>query len=139
MLGKLVSTSQRDWDCHLPFVLSAYRSTEHEGTGFTPCHLFLGREVVLPIDLVLSDCKLHNPVVFSYADFVEQTDSRMIMSFQLVREVIRRLIVSGTARYNLMVKSAQYPPGSWVWFHYPRRRSGTKEIWASFYTGSYRA
>ena len=138
MLGKLVSTSQRDWDRHLPFVLSAYRSTEHEGTGFTPCRLFLGREVVLPIDLVLSDCKLHNPDVLSHADYVEQTDNRMRLSFQLVREFTHRLVVSRAARYNLRVRSAQYPPGTWVWFHYPRRRPGTKEKWASFYTGPYR-
>jgi hypothetical protein len=37
-------------------VMSAYRATEHESTGFTPCKLFLGREVTLPIDLVLGEC-----------------------------------------------------------------------------------
>src|SRR6218665_534958 len=83
MLGKLISTSQRDWDRHLTFVMFIYRNIEHEGTGFTPCRLFLGREVVLLIDLVLIDCKLHNNVVLSYADYVEQTGNRMGMSLQV--------------------------------------------------------
>lgn len=137
MLGKLVSTSQRDWDSHVPFVISAYRSTEHEGTGFTPCRLFLGREVVLPIDLVLNDCRLHNSAAVSHVDFVEQMDHRIHKSFTLVREGKRRLVVSRAARYNLRVRATRFFPGMWVWYHYPRRRPGIKEKWASFYTGPY--
>src|SRR6218665_978935 len=69
MIAKLVSQSQRSWDLHLPYVMSAYRSTEHESTHYTPCRLFLGREVVLPVDLVLSDCRLEAGSPVSVDDF----------------------------------------------------------------------
>jgi len=51
--GESVSESQRDWDDRLPVVLAAYRASPHESTGFTPNRLFLGREVRMPLDLLL--------------------------------------------------------------------------------------
>ena len=36
---------QKDWDCHLPYLTAAYRSTPHSTTGITPNRLMLGREV----------------------------------------------------------------------------------------------
>ena len=53
MLGKVVDESQRDWDDRLPAVLAAYRASPHESTGFTPNRLFLGREVRMPLDVML--------------------------------------------------------------------------------------
>ena len=120
MLGKLISTSQRDWDRHLTFIMFTfvmliYRNIEHEGTGFTPCRLFLGREVVLLIDLVLIDCKLHNPVVLSYADYVEQTGNRMGMSLQ-----VRDSFLSGECSFDVCSKEVPAVPIIWLFF----RRGG---------------
>lgn len=53
MLGKVVSDTQRDWDDKLPAVMAAYRASPHESTGYTPNRLFLGREVRMPLDLVM--------------------------------------------------------------------------------------
>ncbi len=52
MLSKLCTDKQTDWDTHLPYIMCAYRATRNESTGFSPNHLFLGREVTLPIDLM---------------------------------------------------------------------------------------
>ena len=53
LLAKTVSDNQKDWDECLPFVMMAYRSSTHESTGFSPTELMTGREVILPIDLLL--------------------------------------------------------------------------------------
>src|SRR5688572_32150540 len=52
MLGKIISSHQRDWDEVLPHVLAAYRASLHEATGFTPNYLMFGRETRAPIDVV---------------------------------------------------------------------------------------
>ena len=44
--------NQRDWDQQLPFTTFAYRSMPQESTGETPNMLMLGREVMLPVDLL---------------------------------------------------------------------------------------
>lgn len=72
MIAKLVYQYQRKLDLHLPYVMS-----EHENTHFTPCGLFLGREVVLPIDLVLSDCRLDYGFSTSVDDFAADTELKL--------------------------------------------------------------
>ena len=52
MLAKVVSTHQRDWDEMLPYVMAAYRASNHEVTGFSPNYLVFGRENRAPLDVV---------------------------------------------------------------------------------------
>ncbi|PIK38622.1 Retrovirus-related Pol polyprotein from transposon [Apostichopus japonicus] len=49
MLSLVVSENQKDWDSWLPYMLMAYRSAEHESTGFPPAELMFGRAVDLPL------------------------------------------------------------------------------------------
>ncbi|GBM94395.1 hypothetical protein AVEN_266421-1 [Araneus ventricosus] len=51
-LSLFVSKNQTDWDSHLPLILLAYRSAEHEVTGFTPAEVLLGRTLQLPCDIL---------------------------------------------------------------------------------------
>ena len=52
LITAYVDKEQRLWDVHLPLLTSAYRSCLHEGTGFSPNMLMLGRETRALIDLV---------------------------------------------------------------------------------------
>ncbi|PIK57505.1 Retrovirus-related Pol polyprotein from transposon [Apostichopus japonicus] len=53
MLSLVVSENQKDWDAWLPYLLMAYRSAEHESTGFSPAEIMLGRMVTLPLSAQL--------------------------------------------------------------------------------------
>ena len=53
MMGKVISDHQQDWTDHLPKLLAAYRSAEHQSTGYSPNMLILGREVNVPLDLII--------------------------------------------------------------------------------------
>ncbi|GFX36699.1 retrovirus-related Pol polyprotein from transposon 17.6 [Trichonephila clavipes] len=53
-LSLLVSSNQQDWDKKLLFFLLAYRSATHETTGYSPSQMFFGRDLRLPVDLLLS-------------------------------------------------------------------------------------
>ena len=85
MLGKVVSDSQRDWDDRLPAVLAAYRSSLHESTGYTPNRLFLGREVRMPLDLLLDLPEHERTQTLSVSDFVRQTQERTADAYALAR------------------------------------------------------
>ncbi|CAG2197984.1 unnamed protein product [Mytilus edulis] len=65
ILSKYVTKHQKDWDEHLQLALMAYRSSDHESTGFSPSMLMFGREIELPIDLIFG----------SYPDSIE-TDEK---------------------------------------------------------------
>ncbi|CAG2198006.1 unnamed protein product [Mytilus edulis] len=43
ILSKYVTKHQKDWDEHLQLALMAYRSSDHESTGFSPSMLMFGR------------------------------------------------------------------------------------------------
>jgi len=52
MLETLVITNQRNWDMFLLYALSAYRSSIHDTTRFSPNKLLFERENGAPLDLV---------------------------------------------------------------------------------------
>ena len=53
MLLIWVDTPQMDWDDHLPLLAMAYQSACHSTTGAIPNMLNLGREVTLPVNLLI--------------------------------------------------------------------------------------
>ncbi|UYV75054.1 DUSP19 [Cordylochernes scorpioides] len=44
-LTMFVDKNQREWDQHLPILLMAYRSAEHESTGYSPARMLFGHEL----------------------------------------------------------------------------------------------
>ena len=52
MLRIFSAENPKDWDDHLPYLLMAYRSSQHKSTGCTPNLLFLQREITCPVDLM---------------------------------------------------------------------------------------
>ena len=53
ILAKLINSSQNDWDVWIPHVLFAYRTAVHASTGVTPDRMLYGREVRIPVDLLV--------------------------------------------------------------------------------------
>jgi transposase InsO family protein len=49
----MTAEHQSEWDEHLPFLSMAYRSTPHESSGLTPNFMMYGRELAMPIDVMI--------------------------------------------------------------------------------------
>lgn len=52
MLSAFINENHRNLDEQTPYVMMAYRGSEHETTGMSPNILMLGREVSTPLDLI---------------------------------------------------------------------------------------
>ncbi|GBM38863.1 Retrovirus-related Pol polyprotein from transposon 412 [Araneus ventricosus] len=52
-LSLYVSKKQTDWDTHLPLFFLAYRSADHEVTGFTSADMIFGQALRLPCNILL--------------------------------------------------------------------------------------
>ena len=52
MLSGFVNDNHTDWDEQLPYVMMAYRPSEHETIGFTPNMCMLGRETTCSLELM---------------------------------------------------------------------------------------
>ena len=86
-LAKVVDELQRDWCERLPFVLAAYRASEHSITGFSPNFLMFGREVRAPLDLVLGEPERGET---STDNYVVELEERLRSAYQLVRDQLGR-------------------------------------------------
>jgi len=85
MLGKVVSDNQKDWDERVPLVLSAYRASVHEATGYSPNFLMFMRENRASLDLVLRPPEDEEQHHTSHDDFVAAAQTRACDAFDAAR------------------------------------------------------
>ena len=78
MLSMFVNENRSDWDDHLPFLMMAYRSSVQESTKCTPNLLMLGREVSLPIDVIVGTPN------------AEQEERCHVQYIEWIRDALRR-------------------------------------------------
>ena len=87
MLRQYVAEDHRDWDRWLPHCAWAYRSSIHSSTKFTPNKIMLGREVRMPLDLLLPHPeKDEDDGPENIEDYVENLHTTMQHVFDQVRE-----------------------------------------------------
>ena len=88
MLRIFSSENPRDWDDHLPFVMMAYRATQQKSTGCTPNLLFLNRETLCPLDLMVGDPQNTLTDVCPVA-YIEWIKSTMQITHEFVNQHLR--------------------------------------------------
>jgi len=119
MLAKSVRESQRDWDEKVPLVLAAYRATPHSSTGFSPNQLFLGREVRMPIDLVMGFPIDEGAASTTINEYVAEIERKSSSAYRLAREHLCANAERRKAAYDIRCKGTRFSVGEWVWYWYP--------------------
>ena len=72
MIKSYLRDQQHNWDQHLGCLAAAYQAGPHESTGMTPNLLMFGREVRMPIEVMLGSSRAPtDEEVTSYGDYVE--------------------------------------------------------------------
>ena len=137
MLGKVVKESERDWDEKLPQVMAAYRASPHSSTGFTPNHLFLGRETKMPLDLIMGVPPEDEGQPRSTDDFVQKVKEDAEACYELARKNLQVNAERRKKTYDVRVKKANFALGDWVWYYYPRRYTRKSPKWQKMYDGPF--
>ena len=138
MLTKVMSENQRDWDDYLNYVLSAYRSSVHSTTNFTPNYLIFGRENRAPMDLVFGS-PVDERVVDSEHNYIHGMQERMATSYSLVRENMRSAAERRKVKYDAFVRDGvKFQPDQLVYYYYPRKFQGKSFKFQKVYTGPWR-
>lgn len=118
LLKIFASENPKDWDDHLPFLLMAYRTTQHKSTGCTPNLIFLQREISCPLDLMVGPPPntLEDICPIQYIEWIK---SAMALTHDFV---FRNLKVAATRQktyHDRHLKPRIYDIGDWVWRWYP--------------------
>jgi len=122
MLSLFVDENQANWDILLPYVMMAYRSSVHSSTGFTPYKVVFGKEIILPVDVMLN---LGGGERFSS---VSEYVSRLLETLSTVVEAVKghqlRASVKQKGEYDFRAHFQYYSEGELVWVRGKVRKKG---------------
>ena len=104
--------NQQHWDEHLQQLAGAIRSTVNRNTGFTPNLMMLGREITLPIDLMIGNIEKSG---LTSSDYVVRLKSILQQVHQLARENLLSSQLRQKKDYDLRLKAKTYEVGDLVY------------------------
>lgn len=112
---------QRDWDECLPFATFAYRCSPQESTGETPNMMMLGREVMLPVDLMVECPEIEDAVETDFALGLRQ---RLQEAHSRASECLKQSIRRQKRNYDRKVSGGGLEEGQFVWLFDRSRKRG---------------
>ena len=116
----LAEVSHSDWDRFLQEVMMAYRTSVHAATGYTPAMMHLGRELVVPLDLMYGRPSAAGPAGDGCAaTYAQWQMDKIRLAYEKVRAHLRQAAKASAERYNRDVKTLSFAIGDWVWLYYP--------------------
>ncbi|UYV63495.1 K02A2.6-like [Cordylochernes scorpioides] len=120
-LTMFVDKNQRDWDQHLPMLLMAYRSAEHESTGHSLARMLFGHELRMPCDVLLGRPE---ETFENTNEYISHLEERMLTIHQWAREKLHFSSEKMKDRYNFKTSHKTYKEGEMVWLYNPQRKKG---------------
>jgi len=127
MLSAFVSDRINDWDEHLGFALSAYRSSVHASTGCTPFAMVYGREQNLPVDLMYPTAAETGPQPQCGPEYVEWVRRALAASHNFARAHLDKAAVRQKRGYDAHAKERPgFKENEKVRYYYPPCLQGNK-------------
>ena len=121
-LSKFIDDHQSDWDKLINLCMLAYRTAVNETTQISPAKMMFGRELRLPVDLVVGQ-----PPEQGERRLPEWVSNLQDVLWDL-HDAARKQIQSSSdrmkARYDLRARGPKFAEGDNVWFYNPKRRKG---------------
>lgn len=114
MIKAFLAGRQCNWDVNLGCLTAAYRSSQHESTGFSPNMLMLGREVQCPAELVYGEPPQDSPD--SYGEHVQQLREDLCRAHELTRTHLKQAAQRQKHNYDVKLSTNTYSIGNPVWF-----------------------
>ena len=106
LLKAKVDGNVERWDEQIGACLMAYQSSVHRSTGYTPFHLMYGREMKLPLNIMMGvpDQEEHT----SYGDFATKLKQNLTEAYQHVRENLQTAQCRQKEHYDRGVKDSEF-------------------------------
>ena len=113
MIRTLENEAKVKWTKHLNALCSAYNSTVHSSTGFSPFWLMMGRKPRLAVDLNMGvNLPEHGPT--SSSKYVNDLERRLQWSHRLAQEHMEKQANKAKKYYDRKVRCSKLEPGDLV-------------------------
>ena len=113
MIRSYIDNNVNDWDRYIPLLTSAYRSTVHPSTGFTPNFLMFGREVTTPADIMFP-----RPAAMKSMEtdeYAQELRVRLEECYDLARDQLKKSAERQQKEHDTRIVQNQYQPGQLVY------------------------
>ena len=121
MLKARVEGNPKGWDEQLDFAMMAYRSSVHSSTGHTPFEMMFGREMRVPLDVMMGGAN-ENPG--SCTEFVEELRENLEGAHRDARQTLKVAQRRQKDAYDKGVKHTVYQAGDLVLRYTPQLKPG---------------
>ncbi len=135
MLKAYVNEDRDNWDDHLPYIMMAYRATIHESTGCSPNLMMFGRELHLPIDVMMGPPPQNSGPPECPVEYVEWVRRTLETAHAWAYKHLKVSASRQKRYYDLRAKPTRYSPGQFVWRWYP---PAAKKKLGKGWTGPYK-
>ena len=113
MIRTLGDEDKVKWTTHLNTLCSAYNSTVHSSTGFSPYWLLMGRKPRLAVDLNMgTNLSEHGPS--SSYKYVQDLEKRLQWSHKLAQKHMEKQAAKAKKYYDRRVRCSKLEPGDLV-------------------------
>ncbi len=134
MLKNYTAKSQNDWDEQLPFVMMAYRSSVQSSTGYSPNQMMFGRDVRLPVDLVLG---VPPEVYETSVEYVQKLQKHIESVHKMARENLNISSSNQKKQYDHRSKEVGFEKDNLVWYYCPLPKKGLSPKFQNSWQGPY--
>ena len=135
MITMYVKEDQTDWDQHLPYVMMAYRASEHASTKTTPNQLMFGREALIPLDLLAGKIPGETGSVDQYT---EQLHHNLRVAFEKARVHTKAAQEQQKRLYDTRQMGKPFCKGDLVWLYTYRKKRGRSPKFQAFWKGPFK-
>ena len=137
MLSSFVNKNGNDWDDHLPYILVAYRPSEHISTGVTPHKMMCRREMTYPLDIIAGNPKSRDELL--PIDYVQWLNHTFEVTFNFTRDSLSKAAVRQKNTYDRCITPRSFKVGDFAWRWYPPTAGITLGLgWTGPYTIIYK-
>ena len=121
MLQSGAEDNPKSWDENLDYCMTAYRSSVHTSTEHTPFELVFGREMRIPLDVMMGGAQDNE---CSYTEFVADLQDNFEAAYRSVRQNLKISQRRQKDAYDKGVKHTVYHPGDLVLRYTPQVKPG---------------
>lgn len=118
MLSTFVDENRDDWDDYLSYIMMGYRATLHKSTNCSPNLLMMGREVSLPVDIMMG-LPPNTPDNKCPVMYIEWLKNTMRNAFDFAYKHLQSALQRQKLDHDINANNRQFNPGNWVWRYYP--------------------
>ena len=109
----LIDKEKKKWDEYLPYIAMAMRATINRSTGFTPNMMVFGREISLPVDVLMGTTNKEGDK--EPPEYVSNLVSKLKTTHAIARENLEKTQVYMKDTYDAKLKQQSYEVGDLVY------------------------